>query len=87
MEEIMKSFVTRAVDRLGRIVLPIDLRKKHRIETGTALEVGEDDKGQIVLRRQALYCQICGSMDGLVEFAGKKCFICEGCKCGIQEMT
>jgi len=82
----MKSFATKTTDELGRIVLPMELRKKHQIETGTILEIGEDN-GLIVLRKQLPYCKICGSTDNLVEITKKNFFICENCKRSVQEIA
>lgn len=42
--------ITRKVDDMGRIVLPIELRRNTGIEEGTSLEIYVDDTGSIVLR-------------------------------------
>lgn len=42
--------ITRKVDDMGRIVLPIELRRNLNIEEGTALEIYVDESGNIVLR-------------------------------------
>ena len=82
----MKSFSTRSLDELGRIVLPMELRKKHQFETGTHLEIGVDDSGQIVLRKFRPYCKICGSEGDLSAITGTKHSICTSCKASIQTM-
>lgn len=68
--------IVRKVDELGRIVLPIELRRTLGIEIRDALEiyVGEDT---ILLKKYAPACVMCGESDGLVEFKGKK--ICRKC--------
>ncbi len=42
--------ITRKVDDMGRIVLPIELRRNLNIDEGTALEIYVDESGNIVLR-------------------------------------
>lgn len=42
--------ITRKVDDMGRIVLPMELRRNLNIEEGTALEIYVDESGNIVLR-------------------------------------
>lgn len=42
--------ITRKVDDMGRIVLPIELRRNTGIEEGTSLEIYVDESGNIVLR-------------------------------------
>jgi len=47
----MKSTgIVRKVDRLGRVVLPIELRKVLGLEVGTAVEIFTDN-GSLVMRR------------------------------------
>lgn len=41
--------ITREVDDMGRIVLPIELRRNLNIDEGTALEIYVDESGNIVL--------------------------------------
>ena len=42
--------MSRKVDDMGRIVLPIELRRNLNIDEGTALEIYVDENGNIVLR-------------------------------------
>lgn len=37
------------VSTKGRLVIPVELRRKHKIETGTKVEFSEDAFGGIVL--------------------------------------
>ena len=45
----MRTFGTRKVDSLGRVVLPIETRMALGIEDGDAVEVCINDEKQIVL--------------------------------------
>ncbi|MBQ6480782.1 MAG: AbrB/MazE/SpoVT family DNA-binding domain-containing protein [Anaerolineaceae bacterium] len=68
--------IVRKVDELGRIVLPIELRRTLGIEIRDALEIYVDEE-TILLRKYTPTCVMCGESDGLVEFKGKK--ICRKC--------
>ena len=37
------------MDELGRIVLPVELRRSLKIKEGTPLEIGVDEAGRIIL--------------------------------------
>ena len=67
----MKSTgIVRKVDELGRIVLPIELRRTLNIEVKDALEIYVDDDS-IMLKQYEPACIFCGSADGVSEFKGK----------------
>lgn len=68
--------IVRKVDELGRIVLPIELRRTLDIEERDALEIYlEGDK--IILQKYEPACLFCGSAQGLVSYKGKN--ICSSC--------
>lgn len=74
----MKSTgIVRKVDELGRIVLPIELRRTMNIEEKDSLEIYVDG-GNIVLHKYQPTCIFCGGSEGLVEFDDKN--ICRECK-------
>ena len=73
----MKSTgIIRKVDELGRIVLPIELRRTLDIEVRDEMEIFIDD-GKIVLQKFEPTCIFCGASRGLVTFRGKN--ICNEC--------
>ena len=39
------------MDELGRIVLPVELRRSLKIKEGTPLEIGVDEAGRIILNK------------------------------------
>ena len=82
----MKLIATRKIDELGRILLPMEIRKRYQLEADTALDICVDDSGQIVLQRQMPFCKICGETERLVEIAKKNVYICDNCKSAINEM-
>jgi looped-hinge helix DNA binding domain, AbrB family len=68
----MKSTgIVRKVDELGRIVLPIELRRNFDIEVGVSLEIFVDGD-KIVLRKYEPADIFTGNMDDLIEYKGKK---------------
>jgi len=68
----MKSTgIVRKIDELGRIVLPIELRRNFDIEVGVSLEIFVDSD-KIVLRKYEPADIFTGNMDNLIEYKGKK---------------
>ena len=68
----MKSTgIVRKVDELGRIVLPIELRKTFGISEKDSLEIFTDGD-KIVLQKYQPADIFTGDMDNLVEYMGKK---------------
>lgn len=73
----MKSTgIVRRVDELGRIVLPIELRRTLGIDVKDALEIFVDGN-QIVLNKYEPACIFCNSANDIVNFKGKN--ICRQC--------
>lgn len=68
--------IVRKVDELGRIVLPIELRRTLDINEKDALEIYVDSN-QIILRKYEPSCIFCGEVDGVIDFKGKK--VCSKC--------
>lgn len=58
--------IERAVDELGRIVLPAEYRAKVGIKAGSKLTVCEED-GVLTIRPSNRICKICGSIEGVNE--------------------
>ena len=68
----MKSTgIVRRVDELGRIVLPIELRRSLNINERDTLEIFVDDE-KIILKKYEPADIFTGSMDDLIEDKGKK---------------
>jgi transcriptional pleiotropic regulator of transition state genes len=69
--------MARKVDDLGRIVLPVELRRLHGIQTGDALEISVDGDA-IVLRKLSPGCVFCGAEADLSSYRDRA--ICRGCR-------
>ncbi|OOB78309.1 MAG: AbrB family transcriptional regulator [Epulopiscium sp. Nuni2H_MBin001] len=63
--------IVRRVDELGRIVLPIELRRHFDINEKDSLEIFVDGE-QIILKKYAPADIFTGSMENLIEYQGKK---------------
>lgn len=68
--------IIRKVDELGRIVLPIELRRTFNIEEKDALEIYVDSNS-IILKKYEARCTFCGEAEDLITFNGKT--ICKKC--------
>jgi transcriptional pleiotropic regulator of transition state genes len=73
----MKSTgIVRKVDELGRVVLPIELRRTLDIAERDALEIYVDDT-MIVLKKYQPSCIFCDNVSDIVSYKGKN--ICPDC--------
>ena len=63
----MSSGVSRKVDRLGRVVLPAEMRKQLEIREGDLMDIAVDDEGRVVLDKVALRCVFCRATAPAVE--------------------
>lgn len=68
--------IVRKVDMLGRIVLPIELRKTLDIEIKDPVEIFIDGE-YIMLKKYNPQCVLCGSMDSIKHFKGRN--VCMKC--------
>ena len=73
----MKSTgIVRKVDELGRVVIPIELRRTLDIEEKDALEIYVDSD-KIILRKYEPACVFCGNADEVTNFKNKN--VCKEC--------
>lgn len=74
---MMKSTgVVRRVDELGRIVIPIELRRTMGIEEKDALEIYVDSE-KIILKKYEPACIFCGNAEDVTNYKGKN--LCKSC--------
>lgn len=73
----MKSTgIVRKVDKLGRIVLPIELRRTLGIEEQDRIEIFVDGES-IILRKYQPACIFCDNAKDIINYKGKN--ICPDC--------
>lgn len=68
--------IVRKIDELGRIVLPVELRRTLHIDDKSAVEIYTEDN-RIILKKYQPTCIFCGSSDTLHMFAGQ--YVCTAC--------
>lgn len=79
--DIMKSTgIVRKIDNLGRVVLPIELRRIFDIDKEDPVEIFVDDN-YIMLKKYQPACIFCNDAKDVVNFRGKN--ICVSC---LEEM-
>ena len=73
----MKSTgIVRKVDELGRIVLPIEMRRTLDIGEKDALEIYVEGSS-VILKKYKPSCVFCGSMENIISYQGKN--VCKKC--------
>lgn len=75
--------IVRKVDELGRIVLPIELRRTLDIEVRDSLEIHLDG-GRIVLQKHEDTCVFCNSSRNLFNHMGKN--VCKECRTKLEKL-
>ncbi len=68
--------IVRKVDELGRIVIPIELRRTLDIAEKDALEIYTNED-TIILKKYEPACIFCGKMKNVINYKGKN--VCEQC--------
>ena len=81
----MKSTgIVRKVDELGRVVIPIELRRTLQINEKDALEIYVDGE-KIVLKKYEPACIFCGNADNIHKFHEKN--ICADCLRELRQVS
>lgn len=78
----MKSTgIVRRIDELGRVVIPIELRRTLDISRSDPIEFYTEDD-EIILKKFQNRCVICGNAENVTEF--KRKMLCDECRKGIS---
>lgn len=81
----MKSTgIVRRIDNLGRVVLPIELRRIFDIDKEDPVEIFVDDN-YIMLKKYQPACIFCNDAKDVVNFKGKN--ICKSCLAEMKDKT
>uniref|UniRef100_A0A7C1F2I1 AbrB/MazE/SpoVT family DNA-binding domain-containing protein n=1 Tax=Ammonifex degensii TaxID=42838 RepID=A0A7C1F2I1_9THEO len=79
----MKSTgIVRKVDELGRVVIPIELRRTLGIEEKDALEIYVDHE-KIILKKYEPACIFCGNASDVQHYRGR--LVCRECALAMSE--
>ncbi len=73
----------RQLDSLGRVVLPIELRRTLDIQTKDMLEILVEGNS-VILRKYEPNCHFCGGSSGLTSFRDK--MVCRRCLRELKEL-
>ena len=74
----MKSTgIVRKIDELGRIVLPMELRKTLNLNIKDSIEIYVEGES-IILKKYEPCCIFCGEATNVTQFKGKN--VCDKCK-------
>lgn len=68
--------ITRPVDNLGRIVIPIEIRNRLNISAKDPVDIYVEDN-RIILTKSSHGCMFCSGEKSLTEYKGK--MICKKC--------
>ncbi len=68
--------IVRKVDELGRVVIPIELRRTLRISERDSLEIYVDGE-RIILKKYEPACIFCGNAENVIHFKEK--IVCNNC--------
>lgn len=74
----------RSLDQLGRIVIPIELRRVLDIEIGDGLEFYSDEKA-IVLKKYEPACIFCDNARDIKQYRGKN--VCGECYASLKDQS
>ena len=80
----MKSTgIVRKVDELGRIVLPIEMRRTLDIAEKDPVEIYVEGDS-VILRKYQASCVFCDSVKGITDFKGRN--VCAACIAKLKEL-
>lgn len=80
----MKSTgIVRKIDALGRIVLPIELRRNMDVDDNASLEIFVDGDS-IILKKYLPACVFCGEAKDIITYKGRN--ICQACRAKISSL-
>ena len=79
--QLKSTGIVRKVDELGRIVLPMELRRTMDISIKDPIEIYVDGE-RIILKKYEPACMFCGNAENAVHFKGKN--ICPECRVELE---
>ncbi len=68
--------IIRKIDELGRVVLPVEIRRALTLNIKDPVEI-YTDKDSIILKKYSCSCIFCDEKEDLIEFHGKH--VCPAC--------
>jgi len=81
---VKSTGIVRKVDELGRVVIPIELRRTLGIDKKDALEIYVDDE-HIILKKYEPACIFCDNAKDIQTYKGKN--ICKECLAELRKLS
>ncbi len=75
---------TRPIDRLGRIVIPKEIRRELNISINEELLISLENDG-VFITHQHNFCALCGNTQNLIPVKDK--YICENCRSELVDQS
>lgn len=75
--------ITRHLDDMGRIVLPVELRRRMNLDDGTPVEIFTEGE-RIILQKHRDVCVFCGGEKDLSDFKGRS--VCNTCRAQLADV-
>ena len=63
--------VVRKIDELGRVVIPVEVRRRFGIDVKDSVEIYIDDNDSIILKKYEPACIFCGDAKDVFNYNGK----------------
>ncbi|WP_018248922.1 AbrB/MazE/SpoVT family DNA-binding domain-containing protein [Orenia marismortui] len=76
--------IVRKIDDLGRIVIPIELRRTLNIDVKDPLEIYVDNE-KVIFKKYEPACTFCGNADNTINFKDK--IVCHECLAKIHNQV
>ena len=67
----------RKIDELGRVVIPVEVRRRFGIDVKDSVEIYIDDNDSIILKKYEPACIFCNSTKEVINYRGRN--ICKAC--------
>nr|WP_276576548.1 AbrB/MazE/SpoVT family DNA-binding domain-containing protein [Caldicoprobacter algeriensis] len=83
-DNVKSTGIVRKVDELGRVVIPIELRRTLGIDKKDALEIYVDDE-HIILKKYEPACIFCDNAKDIQTYKGKN--ICKECLAELRKLS
>ena len=76
------SAITRQLDALGRVVIPVEMRRKLNISSGDHVEIFSESDS-IIIKKAGESCVFCGSEDNILLFKDR--YVCGECLAQLKQ--
>ena len=74
--------IIRKLDVLGRLVIPIEIRKKHNMHAGDKIDIS-DNRSYIIIKKYESGCIFCGGNEEVKEYMNV--CVCKKCRQSLNQ--